>query len=207
MNVTVLGANGRVGSLVVDMLLEDGHHVTGYVHKNRNQSQHENLRYVEGDVHSEASVAEAIRGSQAVISTLGSWGTPTKDIVSTGIKALIATVHDDMNLRVVTLTGADSRASGDRLGVLHNTVHWVASKLAGKILFDGEQHIAALEASSLNWTVVRSPVMNNNADDAYTLSSKRPLPWQTISRRAVARCLVDQIDDVTWQRQAPFIHR
>ena len=77
-----------------------------------------------------------------------------------------------------------------------------------KILADGEKHIRLLEESGLDWTVVRSPIMNERGDAmGFKLTDKRPAPWATVNRRSVAAGMLRLVEDRKYSRQAPFITR
>lgn len=207
MLITIFGANGKVGRLVVAEALSRGHTVRAFCRSQPRFVAHPALTIVRGDIHDASAVETALRGSDAVISTLGSWGTPTKDILTTGIRNIIAAMQSANVRRIVSLTGADARAPGDSLSLLHNLSHAAIQLFAKKILVDGEQHIYILAASKLEWTVIRSPVMVGLSHSShYALSDSRPLPWQTVSRRAVAASMVDAIDNKSHYRSAPFVH-
>lgn len=206
-HITVYGANGKVGGLVVQGLLDRGHAVTAFVHRNSGLMPNDHLRIVEGDIHDVAVVESALEGADAVISTLGSWGTPTRDILMSGMTTIIPAMHRRGIKRIISLTGAESRAYGDKISVLHRVAHLGAAVIAGKILRDGETHIAQLEESELQWTVVRSPIMNDKGDAHYHWTTKRPYPWQTINRQAVADAMVQQLNDSHYAGVAPFITR
>lgn len=206
-HITVFGANGRVGRLVVADLLERGHIVTAFVHSAGDMTSTDQLRVVRGDIYDAESVEKAIAGADAVISALGSWGTPGKDILSKGMSHIIPAMQAHGVKRIISLTGAEARTRGDHRGLIHRAAHLAASLLAGKILRDGESHIAQLETSTLNWTVIRSPIMNENGSTRYTLTLKRPYPWQTIHRQAVADAMVQQLNDSHFSNRSPFITR
>ena len=77
MKLTIFGATGRTGRYLVEQALDAGHNVTAYV---RNPAKlrykHENLHVVQGEITEVGKVAEAIAGTDAVISALGVY-TPT----------------------------------------------------------------------------------------------------------------------------------
>jgi putative NADH-flavin reductase len=206
-HVTVFGANGRVGRLIVSGLLERGHTVTAFVHTAGDMKGTDQLRVLEGDIYEAESVEDAVAGADVVISALGSWGTPRKDILSTGMKHIIPAMQSHGVKRLISLTGAEARADGDHLSLIHRAAHFAASLLAGKILRDGESHIRQLEGSKLDWTVIRSPIMNESGSSHYVLKPKRPYPWQTINRQAVADAMVQQLNDSHFSSQSPFITR
>lgn len=204
--VTVFGASGRVGRQVVDLLLRDGYVVIAAVHGDKQFPEHDHLTVVSVDVYDAPSIEAAINGSDAVVSTLGSWGTKRKDVLTVGIGHVISAMHFARIDRLVSLTGADARASGDGRDIVHSVTHFALSLMAPRILRDGEQHIALLEKSDLNWTVVRSPIMSGaDTIGVGQLTKKRPFPWQRVSRGYVATSIVQTLDDETWSKSAPYI--
>ncbi|HEY5442052.1 MAG TPA: NAD(P)H-binding protein [Candidatus Saccharimonadales bacterium] len=208
MQITIFGASGKVGSLVVAQALKQGYSVVAFVHSRSRLPENPNLRTVKGDIYNAQDVAKAVAGSKAVISALGSWGTPKKDVLTVAMRHIIPAVQS--GTRIISLTGSDARADGDSLSLLHRLSHASIKLVPGvkKILADGEEHIHLLEASGLDWTVIRSPVMNERGNPEHaTLTDKRPAPWGTINRHAVAASLVDLIDNGQYSRQAPFIAR
>lgn len=204
-HVVVFGANGRVGRAVVKRLTSDGYAVTAFVHRATRFARSETVTVVHGDIHDASAVKKAIKGTDAVISTLGSWGTPTQDILTSGMANIIPAMKKHRIRRIISLTGAEARASGDHLGVIHKVAHLGASLLADKILKDGESHIIQLEQSDLDWTVVRSPVMRANGATNYRFSMTRPFPWATVHRQVVADAMVDQLVETQFIGKAPFI--
>jgi putative NADH-flavin reductase len=204
--VAVFGANGKIGSRVVAELLSRGYEVTAFIHGSNLQIRDKNLQTVEGDIYDATQVAAAVQGVDAVVSALGSWGTPKKDILSKGMPHIIAGMKQHGITRVVSLTGADARAHGDRLSLIHRLTHLMLAALAGKVLRDGELHIQALEQSDLDWTVVRSPVMKNGNADRYALNDIRPMPWVRIERELVVRSMLDELEAEQWLQKAPYLH-
>lgn len=208
MQITVFGAAGKVGRQVVTVALARGHKVVGFVHNSSGLPKNKNLRIVNGDVYNPEAVEEAIKGSDAVISALGSWGTPKKDIVKSGIKNIIPAMEKNKVSRIVSLTGHGANAPGDEFDLLHIISRWMLVILAPKILHDGEDHIEQLAASKLDWTVIRSSLMEEHGNpNRFTITLKRPLPLAMIHRHAVATCLVDLAESTDFNKQAPFILR
>jgi putative NADH-flavin reductase len=204
--ITVFGASGQIGRRVVELLLDRGYNVVAAMHGHNPLSDHEYLTVVPVDIYDAASVEQALEGSSVVISALGSWGTKRKDILTVGMQHIIPAMEKLQIRRIVSLTGADARAAGDKMGLVHQLTHIALGAVAPKILKDGEQHITMLENSSLEWTVIRSPIMSAANSVGYgVLSLHRPLPWQRISRQYVAEAMVRAIEDDEWVRQAPYI--
>lgn len=207
MKITVFGASGKVGRLIVSRLLAEGHTVTVLIHRHNPFSPNDSLRTVSGSVDNLAAVADAVKGSDAVISTLGSWGTPTKTVVSTGTNSIVQAMQTSGVKRLITLTGASAFYSADQPNWLDRLTHSCLSIVAGRILRDGEAHLKTLEASQLEWTSLRSPVMTSARQSRYRLSPQLPNLLAFVPRQAVAKALVDQLQDQMYFRQAPVIYR
>ena len=151
---------------------------------------------------------KAINGSQAVISALGSWGTPNKDVVAAAVKNIIPAMQNQNIKRIITLTGHGASAPGDKFDPLHEVSRFILLLLAPKILKDGEGHIKLLQATDLDWTAVRSSVMNNRGRaDKFKLTRRRPLPLATINRQSVATGLIDLAETNQFAQNSPFIVR
>jgi putative NADH-flavin reductase len=206
MHIVIFGASGKVGRLAVAEALARGHSVRAFVHQHPDFKPHPNLHVVQGDIHDAQSVAAAVQGSDAVISALGSWGTKSKDIVSTGMRHIIPAMEHHGVERIVSLTGAEAHDSKDHPDLLRRLTHAGAALAAGRILADGEEHIRLLRQSNLEWTVLRSPVMTGSPRIFYKLSLQPLRPWRTIPRRAVAKALLDQLEGAAYAQAAPFIY-
>lgn len=205
MNIAIFGASGNIGRRVIKLLLEKGYSVTALTHRSTNLPTHAALKAVRGDIHNRADVEATLVGADLVISTLGSWGTKQKDILTAAMSNIVPVMESQGITRVISLTGAgvllpsDAVAWYDRLNVAMLAV------IAPKILHDGENHLEILAASQLDWTVLRSPVMTNRTAHGYSLQSRPPFPWQTVSRDNVAQALVDLIDSKEYTQAALFI--
>lgn len=207
LRIAIFGASGKVGRLVVDEALARGHEVVAFVHSHP-LPEHKNLSTVKGDIYNASEVAAAIKGSDAVICALGSWGTPKKDVVSSGVKNMIPAMQGAGIKRIISLTGHGASAPSDKFELTHEFSRLILLILVAKILKDGELHIKLLNQSDLEWTALRSPVMNNRGNPGeYKLRRKRPWPLATINRQAVAQCMVDLIETREFIRQAPFLVR
>lgn len=210
MQVTIFGANGKVGSEVVKYILDKRQDsVVVFVHKHSAFVSGPRLKIVKGDIHSKQDVLNAVEGSDIIVSCLGSWGTKTKDILTVGMANIVEAMTNNHIKRLISLTGTDAVASGDQKSLFSSLTHaLIKVSPARKILIDGENHIKIIEASNLDWTILRSPIMNTKGSDkAYTLSLVHPMPWSTVNRNSVALSIIKLLDDTAYLHQAPFITR
>lgn len=207
MKLIVFGASGKVGHLVVDEAIRRGHQVTAIVYKKSERHFSSAVEVREVDVHNRRQVIGCIRGHDAVLSALGSWGTVTQDILSVAMASIIPAMESYNVKRIVSLTGADARVAGDRPGLSSRILRSLLVAVGPKVISDGEKHISLLQNSQLDWTVVRSPKMKNGSPHTYQLSQKSAKAWEIVSRRTIACAMLDLIENSTHLRQAPIIHK
>lgn len=207
MNIIVFGATGHVGSLVVEKLLADGHNVSAFTHGTHHFTENTRLRIISGDIHKPEDIEKALNDNEAVISCLGSWHTPTKDILTAAMTSIVPIAEKHGIKRVISLTGSAACAPGDQLSIIDKLNRSMLSLIAPKILIDGEAHIRLLAESTLDWKVIRSPVMTNKDDAKYRLDMNSPSPLATIPRAAVVAALVDSLEETRFISAAPYIHQ
>lgn len=205
MTILIFGANGNVGKLLVAHALEQGFDVKAFVHQHNDLPEHPRLRIISGDVSNADDVSVAMEGVDAVLSVLSSWKSKRHDVLSVAMERIVPAMQKHDVSRIISLTGAEARVGGDRLSLIHRFAHAALSLISGGVLRDGEKHIELLSRSSLDWTVLRSPVMTSSNHEVYNLSDRRPLPWVRISRNAVASAMIAQLGSEHLSQQAPFI--
>jgi putative NADH-flavin reductase len=207
MHVTIFGASGNVGRLAVEISLAEGYTVTAFIHRHNPFDEQKGLNIVSGNITDPEAVTKALQGSDGVISALGSWHTKEKNTLSSAMKTIIPAMEQIGISRIVTLTGAGAFWEKDKLTAFDTFNHALAKLAASKILGDAEEHLRLLQASSLEWTCVRSPVMTRSSKEGYRLSLKLSPPWISIPRRAVAQCLVDRLSQTDFIQAAPELYR
>ena len=184
MNLVVLGATGGTGRLVVEQALAGGHTVTALVRSPEKLATGQpNLRVVTGSATDLESVAGALEGADAVISTLGGTGS----VIADSTTAIVAAAHQTGVRRVVVLSSW--LVQQDRMSPVLRLATGIAMKGLIKDKSAGEQ---LLRQSDLDWTVVYASML---ADGPATGSTVLPegAGWslsQRISRADVATFLI-----------------
>jgi len=211
MRVTVFGATGRIGSRVVQRLLDDGHDVAAFV---RNPAKLGDLAgrvtVMQGQLGDPDAVGRAIVGSDAVISALGpelglfAKGSPVAD----GTRAIVEAMQQHGVRRYIGLgtpSVADPRdAPGRRIP--HVTA-WIARHRIWNAMTELYAMTAAVTSSPLDWTVARI----TNPLDAPSRGTLRvgfighhDVGWR-MSRDDIAAFLVGQLTDDGYLRAMPAI--
>ncbi|WP_432353495.1 NAD(P)-dependent oxidoreductase [Sporosarcina sp. A2] len=150
MRIALFGGTGRVGSIILARLLEEGHQVTALARNPEKLSVHPNLTVVQGDAKDAAASATTILGSEAVVSALGTDKTTT---LSDAVPHIITAMKSENVKRIVTIGTAgilQSRLDSTKL-------RYKAGDSNRKLTTAAEEHhqaYRALELSALDWTIV-----------------------------------------------------
>lgn len=150
MRISMFGGTGRVGSLMLKQLLENGHHVTALARNPEMVPQHPNLTVIQGDAKEAAAIASTILGSEVVVSALGTDKTTT---LSDALPEIIQAMKDEDIKRIITIGTAGILQSR----IDPNYLRYEAGDSNRKLTTAAEEHHAAyraLAASDLDWTIV-----------------------------------------------------
>jgi putative NADH-flavin reductase len=207
MRLTIFGASGRTGLLLVEQALAAGHAVTGFVRDpTRLTLRHERLTLVQGDATDPAPVGRAIEGADAVVSALGPVRGGPKAILAAATPHMLAAMARHGVRRLVSLTGAGVAAPEDRPKLMNHLIKFALTTLAGDVLRDGEEHARLIQASGLDWVIVRAPVLS---DGPYT--GRYRVGWvgintgARISRADLAAFMLTQVTDPTYLHRMPMV--
>jgi putative NADH-flavin reductase len=164
MKMVVFGATGGAGQALVTAALAAGNEVTAVARKPSTiTTRHERLRVVAGDVADAASVAEATRGQEGVVLTVGPRpGTPPGTLISDATRAVLAGMKQHGAQRLVLVSGlmvGEARGMGlvGRLAVAFfrrlNHALYRDKLLAEQLVL----------ASDCAWSIVRPPLFGEAA--------------------------------------------
>lgn len=206
MKFLVLGATGRTGVLFIKKALDEGHQVTALVRR-PGAGVDPRAHIVSGDVTDATVIAAAVRGHDAIISTLGvksARETPT--LITDTVRAVIASAKTSGVDRFVLLSAfgvGDSLAKASFLvGPLFRTVlrKTYADKAASEVL---------LKASALKWTLEYPGALNNGDSTRYSAVALEDVTKLSIfpstSRANVADFLLRSAVENTFIRQTAVV--
>jgi uncharacterized protein len=174
MRLTVFGATGRVGHTLVHDALGQGHEVTAYVRDpQRLGLKHGRLHVRKGSLEDATAVAEALRGTEVVVSALGARDvTHTVTVVTQSTRTLVAAMKAEGIQRLVTVGAA---------GLLPHPSGGLAGEhgLPPFLRHAFEDHRGAfqvLQESGLDWVVVCPPVMPSGVKTGKYRTAVESLP-------------------------------
>jgi uncharacterized protein YbjT (DUF2867 family) len=206
MKLTILGSTGGTGRHLTSQALAAGHEVIAFTRHPETLAPQTGLKFVIGDVSDSNALARAIAGQDAVLCALG--GRPWRrheNVCSTAMRSIIPAMETHRVRRIVAIStfgAGDTRAQ----------VGWLARAfLFGLVLrsevADKEAMEAMLAASTLQWTVVRIGMLNDESakghwraeDDGSIRGMGR------IARADVAAFMLGQLDAATWVHRFPVV--
>jgi uncharacterized protein YbjT (DUF2867 family) len=197
MNLLVLGATGRTGSLVVEQALAAGHTVTALVRSPEKLTiVNPNLRVVTGQATDTSAVSRALEGAEAVISTLGGKGS----VIADSTQAIVAAAREAGVNRVVVLSSW--LVERDRMNAVTRLLTGIAM---GPVIKDQNAGERVLRRSDLEWTIVYASVLTDGPARGSVVAlpegAKRRMS-QRISRADVAAWMVDAASSVQHSRHS-----
>lgn len=206
MRLTVFGANGGTGRVLVRQALDAGHEVVAVTRRPDGfPFSHRRLVIAGGDVHNASAVIRAVDGADAVLSTLGVPFTRKPIAVySQGISVITAAMSDLGVKRIVAVssTAVQPHRHADGGFLLNHVMQPLVSKTIGKTTYADQRVMEdILRGSDLDWTVIRpSGLFDAGHVSSYQVSDG-PLDGAFTSRDDLAACLLAQAADSRYIRK------
>lgn len=155
MQITVFGATGKTGRLVLEQGLAKGHRMTAYVRDSGRLPDlgSREVRVVTSEVDDQVAISKALEDANCVISALGSGsGTLTKFA-----RTIVPLMEAAGPQRIISLVGAGVAEPGDPSSFGRTVMLSLMKMLATGVLKDASDHAEILRQSTLDWTLVRPP--------------------------------------------------
>lgn len=205
--IALFGATGKTGSRVLTRALAAGYKVRALVRdpaKVRVDSPH--LSIIRGDVLDATAVAKTVEGADAVLSLFGQVKGSPPTLQADGTALIVQAMTQHGVRRIVTLSGGGLAAPLDRPGPADRVIRFLLKTLSGHVLADAQRHLAVLEESGLDWTVVRGPRLTEKpGTGAYRVGWVGVNASTQISRDDLADFILTQVQDRTFVGQLPFV--
>lgn len=207
MRLTVFGASGRTGRPLVQQALDAGHEVVAFVRDSAKLPlQHERLTIVQGDVTRPNEVEAAVRGSNAVLTTVGQTKGSPKDLQTVATRNIVMAMKKYGVRRLVSLTGAGVDAPEDQPKLVNHIIKFALKTLAGAVLQDALGHVDVIKSSDLDWIIVRGPMLTEGPrTNNYRVGWVGVNTSARISRADLADFMLKQVTDNTYLRKLPMV--
>jgi len=204
MNIAVIAANGRSGSAFVRLALTAGHSVRAGVYKGDTLEEHPSLTLVKCDATNQDDLANLIKGQDAVVSFIGHVKGSPAQVQTNAMWVLTTVMKEQSATRLVSLTGTGVRFPGDKITVMDRVLNLSISIIDPARIKDGKDHVAFLQQTDLDWTVIRVLKLQNVDAKPYVLKQNGPTKL-FVGRDEVAKAALEVLEQNTFIKQAPII--
>ncbi len=215
MRILILGSTGRTGRILLSEALKRGHSVHVLVGHKSSLTVHQQLVEVfEGTPLNKFTLAEAMRGCDAVLSTLNisrisdfPWAKlrTSRDFLSQSMQNILEVIKEQPACRIIITTAwgvAETRRD------IPLWFRWLIDNSNIRYPYrDHERQEELLKKSSLNYTIVRPVGLTNSEKEKHitvTLNNT-PRPSLTISRRNVALFMLNILENGRYNRACAVI--
>lgn len=197
MKVIVFGATGTVGRLTVKNLLAAGHTVTAFARSPQNLNlSNPKLLLNAGDAIELSVVTDAVAGHEAVVVTLGAGMSRKSKIRSQGTMNAIKAMQTHGIRRLIVQSTLGARDSWPTLNFWWK--HVMFGALLAPVFRDHELQEQLVEASGLDWTIVRPSAFTDRATERPVIedvpNTSRGLDLK-IARSELAHFLTRQLSE------------
>jgi len=206
MNIAVIAANGRSGKAFVDLALAKGHSVRAGVHGHNTLAPHPNLSVIECDATQQTDLSTLLEGQDAVVSFIGHVKGSPDHVQTDAMRALASAMQSAHMTRLVSLTGTGVRFPGDNITVIDRILNTVIALIDPDRIQDGKDHVAFLQQTHLDWTILRVLKLENIPAKPFSLRQSGPTKVM-VGRQEVALAALEVLEQESFIRQAPIISK
>jgi putative NADH-flavin reductase len=162
MNITLLGATGQTGSVVLQQALNAGYKVTAVARTpTKIAIKHENLTIIGGDATDVNILKKAMSGNNLLISTLGTAlaGAKQNDsLITSSTKAIIEAAISTGCARIIMMSSFAVNRSQ-----LTGPAKFITGAIMKKHIIDKSAGEALLRHSNMRWTIVYPTTLTNGS--------------------------------------------
>ncbi|HLP04371.1 MAG TPA: NAD(P)-binding oxidoreductase [Paludibacter sp.] len=209
MKIVIFGANGKVGSVLVEQALAKGHTIVAYIREGTSvMKQHPKLKIIVGKLNESLKIADAVAGADACISSLGgkSLIRHAPEIVA-GIDNIVTALEKQQVRRFIYLS---SIGAGESQVMFPPLARFFITRLILRVpLADHNLNEGRIAASNLHWTIVRPTTLTNGrlSENLNHGIFKRRLPRNpVISRASLAAFMLKQVTDETYIHKCVWVY-
>lgn len=159
MKLIVFGSTGGIGQEIVVQALEADHEVTAIARRPEAITiRHPHLEVVRGDVLDAATFQQAMVGKDAVISSIGVTNRKPTTLYSSGISNIMQAMMAAHVRRIMCISATGLEPGNWFQHLFAKPILW---RLLKEMYTDLVRMETEVKQSSLDWTIVRPPALNN----------------------------------------------
>lgn len=207
--VALLGASGMVGDYLLREALARGYTLRVLARTPAKLGNYaDRITIIQGDARDPAAIEKLLQGSDVVISALGpvkSDGEAARFINTAATGNVLQAMQGKRSSQYLVVSGAAVVMPGDERDLLGWWIRTLAQIGLRDELLDKQAEYELLAGSSVDWMLVRCPLIDAQSARWPVLASTRTPPAFRVRAGDVAQFMLDQIDARQFVRAGPFV--
>jgi len=203
--IAVLGGGGRTGEFLVRQLLAKEYRLKLLLRRPEEFTiQNPLIEITKGDAINPESIYSLLEGCQVVISTVGQ--RKNEPLVSSQATLNILKSMATFGIkRYILLAGLNVDTPFDKKGEKTKmATEWMKANFS-KTHADRQETYSILEASDVDWTLVRVPLIEFTDTNGPLISSLKDCKGEKISASDIAVFIIEQLSSDKYFKKSPFI--
>jgi putative NADH-flavin reductase len=209
MKIAILGSTGFVGKVLIHKAVAAGYQIKTLA---RTPEKLEDIRdkveIVQGGVFTPSAIEETIKGTEAVLSTIGPPAGKQCDpkLYEKAMKEIVRSMDKYNIKRYIHIGGAGHEGGENENWTLNRRFLRLFLNLFGKqILVAKHLEWEVLKTSDLDWTLVRPPRIANEEASGNLFADEKNLESLKVGVGDLTDFILDQITSKVWLRKAPLV--
>jgi putative NADH-flavin reductase len=208
MQITVLGASGKVGKATVREALSKGYQVKVLVRSpDKLGDLKDKVTIITGDLLDSLSVEQALQGSVAVLNAAGGVKEPDQYNRFRIIGNILTEQMKKLGIkRLISISGAVMNLPTEKLD-LKRRIMKVFVSLIFRQMKQAQEAILPIiiNDNDISWTFVRAAMISKKQGTGRVLASNKQMPGIIIMLEDLGKFMVEQITSTEWIKKAPLV--
>jgi putative NADH-flavin reductase len=212
MKLGILGSTGFVGTVLIQKALTQGHQIKALVRSPEKLGSLKNrVEVVQGDMFDPAVLASLVSGVDAVISVAGPRsarreGKLDAEHQASYVKLLVDAMKNARVDRLITIAGVVAKLPGQQLGFRQSLARFLLGNFVmPDVIKTKDIELKTIAESSLNWTVLRPPLMTTGKATGNVAASEKDMALARIDVEDITDFILSLLITHEWDRKAPIV--
>ncbi len=206
-NIALFGASGKTGGQFLQQALAQGYHVKALVRTpEKLKLTSPQLEIIKGDILTYADVEKTIQGTDVVVSLFGHVKGSPEWLQTNGTQHIVNAMKKTGIRKIISLSGGGLPYMKDQPGFADYLIRGIMKLFVPKILNDAIKHAEVLQASALDWIIVRGPRLTDEPPKGtYRVGWVGVNASTRIGRADLADFILKQVEETSYFGEMPFV--
>ncbi|KUG08888.1 NAD(P)-dependent oxidoreductase [Solirubrum puertoriconensis] len=205
--IALFGASGKTGRQFLEQALAAGYRLKALVRDPAKLPlQHANLEVITGDVLNATDVERTVAGSDVVVSLFGHVKGSPEWLQTDGTRNIVQAMQQQGVRKIISLSGGGLPYQQDKPKLPDYLIRGIMKLVVPKVLNDAIRHAELLQASGLDWIIVRGPRLTDEPRRGqYRVGWVGVNASTKVGRADLAAFILQQVEDNAFVGKMPFV--